>query len=136
MTTDGTSDLESGVAELHDGTQELAGSTSDLPEELEREIDEMVSEYDKSDFDPVSFVSSKNENVETVQFVIKTESIKQEEAEEEESFWDRLLDLFMKQSSLYMLEGGCFCFGFVSGASFWCRFWFIIMIIRNSGVVG
>ncbi|WP_245998117.1 YhgE/Pip domain-containing protein [Aquisalibacillus elongatus] len=97
----GTSELENGAAELHDGTTELMESTSDLPEEMQNEIDNMINEYDKSDFEPVSFVSPKNEKVETVQFVIKTESIKhddedEEEPEEEEpkGFWEKLMDLF------------------------------------------
>ncbi|WP_163583431.1 YhgE/Pip domain-containing protein [Gracilibacillus saliphilus] len=98
---DGTTELEEGASELHDGTTELADSTSDLPDQMQDEIDEMINDYDKSDFDAESFVSDKNENVQTVQFVIKTESITQdeeddeeEETEEEKSFWDRLLDLF------------------------------------------
>ncbi|WP_066174405.1 hypothetical protein [Bacillus marinisedimentorum] len=98
---DGGGKLENGAAELHEGTSELASSTSDLPEQMQREIDEMMNEYDKSDFEPVSFVSPENEKVESVQFVIKTESIKKAEQdkdapehEEEKSFWDRLLDLF------------------------------------------
>ncbi|MGR9047488.1 YhgE/Pip domain-containing protein [Halobacillus faecis] len=99
--TNGTSELENGAAELHEGTSELASNTSNLPGEMDSEIEKMVEEYDKSDFEPTSFVSEKNEKVGSVQFVIKTESIKkdeeQEEApkkEEEKSFWDRLLDLF------------------------------------------
>ncbi|WP_208590255.1 YhgE/Pip domain-containing protein [Gracilibacillus suaedae] len=98
---DGTTALEDGASELHDGTTELADSTSDLPDQMQDEIDEMINDYDKSDFDAESFVSDKNENVQSVQFVIKTESITQdeeedeeEETEEEKSFWDRLLDLF------------------------------------------
>lgn len=62
----------------------------------------MVDRYDHSDFDPVSFVSSKNKRVESVQFVIKTESIKKEDdkpksgpkEEGKRGFWDRFLDLF------------------------------------------
>ncbi|MYL50456.1 YhgE/Pip domain-containing protein [Halobacillus litoralis] len=99
--TNGTSELENGATELHEGTSELASSTSDLPGQMDSEIEQMVEEYDKSDFEPTSFVSEKNKKVGSVQFVIKTESIKkdeeQEEApkkEEEKSFWDRLLDLF------------------------------------------
>jgi putative membrane protein len=98
---DGTTALEDGASELHDGTTELADSTSDLPDQMQDEIDEMINDYDKSDFDAESFVSDKNENVQSVQFVIKTESIiqdeeddEEEETEEEKSFWDRLLDLF------------------------------------------
>ena len=99
--TNGAEELKNGAAELHNGTSELASSTSDLPGQMDSEIDQMVGEYDKSDFEPVSFVSSKNEKVGSVQFVIKTESIKKQEEEnpapekeEEKSFWDRLLDLF------------------------------------------
>ncbi|MFG6115620.1 YhgE/Pip domain-containing protein [Halobacillus sp. MO56] len=99
--TNGTDELENGAGELHNGTAELAQQTADLPDQLQKEIDEMINQYDKSDFDPVSFVSSKNEKVDTVQFVIKTESIKKEEEEKEEpkqeedkSFWDRFLGLF------------------------------------------
>lgn len=97
----GTSELESGVSELHDGTNELHESTSNLPEQMTEEIDGMIAEYDKSDFEVVSFVSSKNEKVNSVQFVFKTESIKYEEPEvveepieEEKGFWDLFLDLF------------------------------------------
>ncbi|REJ07515.1 YhgE/Pip domain-containing protein [Halobacillus trueperi] len=99
--TNGTAELENGAAELHDGTSQLAANTSDLPGQMDSEIEQMVEEYDKSDFEPTSFVSEKNKKIGSVQFVIKTESIKkdeeQEEApekEEEKSFWDRLLDLF------------------------------------------
>ncbi len=100
--TNGTQELKTGAHELHDGTSQLAQSTNDLPDQMQTEIDQMIDEYDKSDFDPVSFVSSKNKKVESVQFVIKTESIKKEEdkqddeqkEEEKKGFWDRFLDLF------------------------------------------
>ncbi|WP_331000828.1 coiled-coil domain-containing protein [Radiobacillus kanasensis] len=99
--SEGTGELENGVSELHDGTAELYESTSDLPEQMKKEVDQMMAEYDKSDFEPVSFVSPKNDKVNSVQFVFKTESIKQEEKEEtekpeeeEKSFWARLKDLF------------------------------------------
>ncbi|WP_163972066.1 coiled-coil domain-containing protein [Oceanobacillus halotolerans] len=97
----GTTEMEDGVSELHDGTEELADSTNDLPDQMQDEIDEMINEYDKSDFDAVSFVSAENEKVDNVQFVIKTENIKQEEDDEEEKqeeeekgIWERFLDLF------------------------------------------
>ncbi|WP_413375927.1 YhgE/Pip domain-containing protein [Alkalihalobacillus sp. 1P02AB] len=98
----GTKDLESGVNELHDGTGELYDATDDMPEQMQAEIDKMMSEFDKSDFEAISFVSEQNnEQIHAVQFVIKTESIKhyevessQEETEEEQGFWKRLLKLF------------------------------------------
>ncbi|TYR98538.1 YhgE/Pip domain-containing protein [Rossellomorea vietnamensis] len=99
--TGGTSELENGVGELHDGTAQLYKETKDLPAQMQEEIDKMISEYDKSDFEPVSFVSSENEKVSSVQFVIKTESIEKEEQKEkkaepekEKRFWELFLDLF------------------------------------------
>ncbi|UOQ46991.1 YhgE/Pip domain-containing protein [Gracilibacillus caseinilyticus] len=100
---DGTQELENGANELHDGTTELADSTSDLPDQVQQEIDDMINEYDKSDFEAESFVSDKNENVKSVQFVIKTESITYDdenedensgESEEKKGIWQRFLDLF------------------------------------------
>lgn len=97
----GTTELESGVGELQDGTGKLYESTSDLPEQMQEEIDNMIAEYDKSDFEAVSYVSPKNEKVNSVQFVIRTDSLKIEEQEtetdeapEEKTFWDRLRELF------------------------------------------
>jgi putative membrane protein len=98
---DGTGQLNKGVGELHNGTSELHQETKDLPEQMQHEINEMIKEYDKSDFEPVSFVSPKNENITSVQFVIKTEAIEKEEQEEKQArpekkkgFWDLLMDLF------------------------------------------
>ncbi|GAB3807043.1 YhgE/Pip domain-containing protein [Virgibacillus kimchii] len=99
---EGTRELEGGTSELHDGTNELYASTNDLPDQIQEEIDEMIAEYDKSDFDPVSFTSSENESINSVQFVLRTESItadddeedEAEEEEEEKGIWERFLDLF------------------------------------------
>ncbi|WP_371069479.1 YhgE/Pip domain-containing protein [Sediminibacillus sp. JSM 1682029] len=98
---EGLGETESGVGSLHDGTAELQEATSDLPDEMKKEVNEMMDEYDKSDFEPVSFVSPENEKVNSVQFVLKTASIKQKEqeeteepVEEEKGFWARLMDLF------------------------------------------
>ncbi|MGR3762852.1 YhgE/Pip domain-containing protein [Rossellomorea sp. NS-SX7] len=97
----GTSELAGGVSDLHDGTSELHQETKDLPDKMQQEINKMMDEYDKSDFEPVSFVSEKNEKVSSVQFVIKTESIEKEEVKEkkaepekEKGFWELFLDLF------------------------------------------
>ncbi|ENH95904.1 X-X-X-Leu-X-X-Gly heptad repeat-containing protein [Gracilibacillus halophilus YIM-C55.5] len=99
--SDGTAELNNGAGELQQGTSELAESTSNLPDQMQDEIDEMMNQYDKSDFEPVSFVSSKNKKINNVQFVIKTQSITKDEEEkqetqqtEEKGFWDRLFDLF------------------------------------------
>ncbi|MFB1049985.1 YhgE/Pip domain-containing protein [Paraliobacillus sp. JSM ZJ581] len=100
----GTDELATGANKLDDGTEALETSTAQLPNEIKNEINAMLEQYDKSDYDPVSFVSTKNTNVERVQFVIRTESIEQqkmgketektEQKEEQKSFWDKLVDLF------------------------------------------
>lgn len=98
---EGTSELEGGVDELYRGTQELADATNELPVKMQEQINTMLDEYDQSNFEPVSFVSSKNENIQSVQFILKTEAIKMKEedtviVEEAESlgFWERLKNLF------------------------------------------
>lgn len=101
--SNGLGELESGAGELQNGTQELNNETADLPERLQAEINEMVAQFDKSDFEPISFVSSENENVKSVQFVLKTESIEKEESlekeaieEEKKGFWELFVGLFRK----------------------------------------
>ncbi|WP_027964105.1 hypothetical protein [Halalkalibacillus halophilus] len=98
---DGVHEFMIGVNELEDGTGELASETSDLPEQMQSEIDEMMDEFDHSDFEPVSFTSEDNEKIRTVQFVIQTEKITHDEDDEDdevedddESIWDRFLSLF------------------------------------------
>ncbi|MGA8941494.1 MAG: YhgE/Pip domain-containing protein [Thermoactinomyces sp.] len=99
--SNGTGELENGAGKLHDGTDKLYGATSKLPDQMKRKVSQLMADYDKSDFEAVSFVSSGNKNINSVQFVIKTESIKQEEpvvtkqpAKERKGIWARLKDLF------------------------------------------
>lgn len=90
----------SGMDELDGGIQSLDGETSKLPSTMRSEIDGMMSEFEFPEFDPVSFVSAQNQNVKSVQFVMTTPDIAVEkepepvEPEPEETFVDRLLNLF------------------------------------------
>lgn len=96
----GTGDLSEGTSDLAQGTQTLAQETQGIPDAVQAEIDELMSAYDKSDFEPASFTSSKNTNVTLVQFVMTTDSIKvdgptaAEEPAREETLLDRFLALF------------------------------------------
>lgn len=96
----GTGELAIGASTLADGTQSLAQETQGIPDAVQAEIDELMSTYDKSDFEPASFTSSKNTNVTLVQFVMTTDPIKVEEPAteekpvEEETLLDRFLALF------------------------------------------
>lgn len=104
----GTSSLASGMGELAAGAGDLSAgmaefdeSVGELPATMRERIDEMTAEFAFPEFDPVSFVSSENENVAAVQFVMTTAAIEKPTAEEEEesaeadlTLWDRLCALF------------------------------------------
>lgn len=96
----GAGALASGAGGLADGTGSLYTEIQAMPSAVSEEIDKMIAEYSKSDFEPISFTSSKNTDVTLVQFVMATEPIvapEQSEPEPEavqDSFWDRLLALF------------------------------------------
>ena len=96
----GTGTLTSGTQQLADGLSQLNDNTKDLPAQIDETIDELLSGYDTSDFEPVSFVSAKNEGVHAVQFVFTTEGVAKEKIVEpepepvEENFWTRLKNLF------------------------------------------
>jgi uncharacterized phage infection (PIP) family protein YhgE len=97
----GASKLYDGVARTGDGVRELDGAVSDLPDKVDEEISKLMDKYDKSGFKPVSFVSEKNVNTVSVQFVMKTAPIEVPEAPAAagedpapENFWTRFLALF------------------------------------------
>lgn len=101
--SEGTSALHDGAKQLDDGTNELESETSNLPDQIDEEVEKMLEEFDFSDFEPTSFVSEENEDVEIVQFILQTEPIEIEEEEvkmeeqdeqEEKGFWQKLMDLF------------------------------------------
>lgn len=93
--------LYDGTGELSDGTSEFADKTSDMDTQISDEIESMTSSITGGDAETVSFVSDKNTNVDSVQFVIKTSAIEKTEApaadepeEETLNFWQKLLNLF------------------------------------------
>lgn len=98
---DGALKLDDGINELSDGTQEFYDQTSDMDEKVQDKIDTMLDSLSGSDDEIVSFVSNKNTNVQSVQFVIKTDAIEKAEVEqvteettEKLSFWEKLVNLF------------------------------------------
>lgn len=96
----GTGDLSQGASSLQEGTAMLAQETQGIPDRIQQEIDTMMADYDKSDFQPASFTSSKNTNVTLVQFVMTTDAIEvpepeqTDEPEQEETLIDRFFALF------------------------------------------
>ena len=90
-----------GAQEMADGTGEFRSETSGMNDQIDEEIDSMLESIGGSMDDSVSFVSEKNTNVESVQFIIQTEAIEAEDTddvpageEEELTFWQKLLNLF------------------------------------------
>ena len=72
-----------------------------MNDQIDEEIDKLLDSIGGSMEEPVSFVSEKNTNVESVQFVMQTDAIEVEETdeaaaaqEEKLSFWQKLLRLF------------------------------------------
>ena len=99
--SDAVSELYGGTKKLASGTSEFVDKTSDMDTQISEEINSMTSSITGGDGETESFVSDKNTNVDSVQFVIKTEAIEKEEIpvsdpveEEPLSFWQKLLRLF------------------------------------------
>lgn len=90
-----------GVSELAAGTNELYTKTDGMDTQLQEQIDEILASIGGEETETVSFVSDKNMNVNSVQFVMKTAVIEKAEviandAPEEAplNFWQKLLRLF------------------------------------------
>lgn len=77
--SDVVGELYDGTGELTDGTTEFVDKTSDMDTQISDEIDSMTASLSGGDGDAESFVSEKNTNVNTVQFVIKTAAIEKAE---------------------------------------------------------
>lgn len=93
--------LDDGAIDLSDGTKEFYEKTDDMDTQVEDAIDDMIDDISGGDSKTESFVSDKNKNVKSVQFVIKTTAIEKKEVAKQEkkeiakkSFWDKLLGLF------------------------------------------
>ena len=103
------SGIQSGITSLTSGASSLAGGASTLNEETQAipgEIDGLLGGGDEeSEYEPESFLSEKNSDPDSVQFVISTESIEvpaedapDEAPAESQGFfarlWDKLTALF------------------------------------------
>lgn len=98
--TQGTNEMYIATKQLVEGSGEFKNETRDIDTMVNDSIEDVINEITANDYEVHSFISSYNTNVESVQFVIKTSSIKQEEIEmiEEEtnqpSVWDKILEFF------------------------------------------
>lgn len=99
---DGITELCDGAKQLNNGTDELNSETEKMDEQLENQINDILSSIQGDETEMQSFVSEKNRNVDNVQFVIKTKTIEQKKTEkvvsektEETSLWKKFIQLFV-----------------------------------------
>lgn len=99
--SEGADSLDEGAGKLKEGTEEFRDETSDLDTRISDKIDDVKSEITGDSSKVHSFVSDKNTNIEKVQFALKTEAIKKDEAEvipqetdDNRSFVQKIIDLF------------------------------------------
>ncbi len=101
----GIREINKGASQLSSGTNELNEQTNSMPDEVDKQINEMMAKYSGKDFEPVSFASEENTNVESVQFAMRTDGVSKVEddaketenvKEEKPSIWELFLALFKK----------------------------------------
>ncbi|MGN0493123.1 MAG: hypothetical protein ACI4F7_05685, partial [Acutalibacteraceae bacterium] len=97
----GAGGLSDGAGELKSGTAEMKKQTDGLDGEISDKIDGMIDSITGGEAEIQSFVSDKNTNVKSVQFVIGTEAVEIDGTsaaapakEEKLNFWQKLLRLF------------------------------------------
>ena len=104
----GTNTLAKGAVELYEGTGKLEAGTTELftqvngaGTKITKTITDTIDEMTGRNIETASFVSSKNTNVESVLFVIKTPPIEKAAAPEQEeqqevklTFWQKILNIF------------------------------------------
>ena len=99
--SDKTAELANGLSDLKDGTSQMRDETSGIDDEISDKIDEMIKDITGDGEEIHSFVSDKNTNVTSVQFVIQTEAIEIKEPETPEPETQKKLTLWQKIMNLF-----------------------------------
>ncbi len=103
--TSGSKEFQAGLSSLNQGLRTYSKGTSEMRAGLQNtdlgDIEGLLDTYLAGDFEPVSFVSARNEQVGSVQFIMMTDGIRVIEAAKAvepeapaKTFWERFLDLF------------------------------------------
>lgn len=97
----GADTLHKGTGSLVEGTENFLEKTGEIGETVDARIDDLIAEYSDKDYQPSSFVSEKNTNVDSVQFVLQIPKIEKEpvkatveEKTEEKNLWQKFIALF------------------------------------------
>ncbi len=105
---DGTDTLYSGISTLYSGSDTLKFGLTTLRNQVtgmsgtvSEKIDDVISSFTGDNSEPKSFVSEKNTNIKSVQFVIKTDGVStvnpalpEEAPKKKLSLWQKILKLF------------------------------------------
>ena len=89
-----------GIDQLAGGTGQMAQETGGMAQEAQDRMDKALGKFTQEGFHAESFSSEKNTQLGLVQFVYMSDGIQKEDevtqapVQEEESLWDRFLDLF------------------------------------------
>ena len=102
--SDAVKELYDGTQTLADGTSEFVSETADIGTQISDEITAMTSSITGGDAETVSFVSDKNTDVASVQFVIKTAAIEKPEAAVPETAEEEALDFRQKLLRLFGVD--------------------------------
>jgi putative membrane protein len=93
--------LKDGLVSYKTGMNELRKGTAGMSSEIDSKINEILADISGGDGKVISFVSDKNTNVSSIQFVLKTDPIERPEIQEPDppkpvrlNFWQKLLKLF------------------------------------------
>lgn len=97
----GAETLNQGALDLKNGTSEMRDKTSNMDTQIRHKIDDAIKSLTGSNNEVISFVSDKNTDVKSVQFVIKTKGVNPEELKKDDNtvsedipWWQKLLNLF------------------------------------------
>lgn len=101
---EGVQALENGSNSLAEGTSEFRNRTQNMDSEVEDTIENAVVEVTGKDEKTISFVSDKNENVDSVLFVMKTPSIEKKEVQEKQTNKKENTSIIKKFLKLFNLD--------------------------------
>lgn len=97
----GIAQVHGGTSDLKDGTAAMRERTAGMDTKITNQIDDLLSSLTGGNMEISSFVSERNTNVKSVQFVIKSDAVQkitavETVAKEAEhlNFWQKLLRLF------------------------------------------
>ena len=98
---DGSLELNDGTKDMYKGTKKFYNRTKDMDAEIEDTIDETIEDLTGTQVETVSFVSEKNKDIKSVQFVLKTPVIEIQEEPKAEAAPEKKTTILQKFLHLF-----------------------------------